>query len=140
MTVTLGAWLGASMAMAVAAFIATCIGALLVVLAWWTAVELGWAQWVAAPWAPTAFFAAYALIRLGLYVLATALIVSEARLRFDRIAGRLAGGAVAVAVDELLHGRPLAPERLEDDGRARGPLKSARDDEAIEVAEDLGPR
>ena len=33
----------------------------------------------------------------------------ECRLRFDRIAGRMAGGALEVAVDHAFHGRPTAP-------------------------------
>src|SRR6516164_6160499 len=45
--------------------------------------------------------------------LLTVLIVVEARLRFDRIAGRMSGGSVEQAVDAMIHGAPGRPVRLD---------------------------
>ncbi len=39
----------------------------------------------------------------------TILIVLDTSLRFDRIAGRMAGGAVAATIDEFLYGHNNAP-------------------------------
>ena len=47
-------------------------------------------------------------------LLFTFLIVLDTALRFDRIAGRMAGGAVASTVDQFLHGRNNAPVFLPD--------------------------
>jgi ABC-type Na+ efflux pump permease subunit len=143
MAVTIGLWMGAAAAIRVASLIVTCILFLIGLVGWMTAASLGLVSWSARPWGPwipMLFFAANTVIALALYVLATALIVSEARLRFDRVAGRMAGGKVAVAVDELLHGRPMAPVRPEDLGRPQPKAKPAPDYEGFEVVEDLGPR
>jgi hypothetical protein len=40
------------------------------------------------------------------------MIVVETRYRFDRVAGRMTGGASAVAIDRLIHGVPMAPVAL----------------------------
>jgi ABC-type Na+ efflux pump permease subunit len=45
--------------------------------------------------------------------LLTILIVVEARLRFDRIAGRMSGGSVEQAVEAMIHGAPSRPVRLD---------------------------
>jgi ABC-type transport system involved in multi-copper enzyme maturation permease subunit len=58
------------------------------------------------------FWMAMQLCVLVLYAVATALLVAEAWLRFDRIAGRMAGGGVQVAVDRLVHGMPMEPVAL----------------------------
>jgi hypothetical protein len=39
----------------------------------------------------------------------TVLVIIESRYRFDRIAGRMTGGDVEVAVDQFLHGTPMEP-------------------------------
>jgi hypothetical protein len=39
-------------------------------------------------------------------------VVIESRYRFDRIAGRMTSGEVEVAVDQFLHGVPMAPVPL----------------------------
>ena len=44
-----------------------------------------------------------------LYLFATLLIVSDTRLRFDRIAGRMTEGRMAVAPDRMIHGDQVAP-------------------------------
>jgi ABC-type Na+ efflux pump permease subunit len=54
--------------------------------------------------------------------LLTVLIVVEARLRFDRLAGRMAGGAVDQAVDAMIHGAPGRPVRLDAGPGPKRPL------------------
>jgi hypothetical protein len=58
---------------------------------------------------PRFFLAGFQIVQLLGYVLLTALVVIECGMRFDRIAGRMAGGAMQVAVDRALHGLPTAP-------------------------------
>ena len=65
-------------------------------------------------------------------VLVTALIVLDTSLRFDRIAGRMAGGAVGVGVDSWLHGHAIMPVFLPKKKRAVG--KKAVSDLVEEVA------
>jgi len=57
---------------------------------------------------------AFAITRIGLYAIATLLIVSETRLRFDRLAGRMTAGAMARSLDEVLYGRPEEPVLVEE--------------------------
>src|SRR5262249_55423061 len=52
------------------------------------------------------------------------LIVAETRLRFDRLAGRMAGGPVEAAVDTMIHGAPGRPVRL---GAGSSPSEPRRD-------------
>jgi ABC-type Na+ efflux pump permease subunit len=47
------------------------------------------------------------------------LIVIETRLRFDRLAGRITGGAAEQAVDAMFHGPPSLPVRLDTGPRSR---------------------
>lgn len=68
------------------------------------------------PWFPTNFDTGIRVTRLALYAAATAAIVAETRLRFDRIAGRMTAGKAAVAVDRFFHGGPVRPVR---DGLAK---------------------
>jgi hypothetical protein len=42
------------------------------------------------------------------YLVLTLVLVADTGLRFDRLAGRMAGGRVATAVDRLIHGKPTA--------------------------------
>jgi hypothetical protein len=56
-------------------------------------------------------------------LLITTLIVVDTGLRFDRIAGRMAGGTVATTVDQFLRGGSLRPVLLP--GRKRAKAKSS---------------
>jgi ABC-type transport system involved in multi-copper enzyme maturation permease subunit len=111
MAVTIGIWLGAYAASFLAAGIIGAIASIFGFLFWMlgmamrlipqSARPLGLINWV--------FWIASHGSLLGAYVIATLMIVSESRLRFDRIAGRMTGGEVEVEIDRLFHGLPLAP-------------------------------
>jgi ABC-type transport system involved in multi-copper enzyme maturation permease subunit len=107
MAITIGIWLASLLVMIIGAFIIVAIGATLCFAVYGLAYQLG-LNWTA-PWFPMSFEMGMTLANLLLYTLATFAIVAEARLRFDRIAGRMAGGGVQVSVDRLLHGTPMAP-------------------------------
>lgn len=140
MAVTIGIWLGAAAASAFVALVVTAVAHLIYFLLWLLAVQLNLAQWGPGPWFPISFGTAYVLVLLATYALATAMAVAEARVRFDRIAGRMAGGQVAIAVDQMLHGRPMPPVLPEVLGRPGPKPKPQTEDEGLEILEDLDPR
>jgi ABC-type transport system involved in multi-copper enzyme maturation permease subunit len=107
MTITIGVWMGALMAVSAGALMIVGMVMMFCLAAFSLGLQLGMA-WTA-PWFPTSFETGFTLARLGLYLLATFAIVAEARLRFDRIAGRMAGTGVQISVDRLLHGLPMEP-------------------------------
>ena len=55
------------------------------------------------------------------YLAATVAIVADTSLRFDRIAGRMTEGEVAIAFSDLIYGRPLAPVYVGPTGEAIAP-------------------
>ena len=102
MTWTIGLWIAS---VAVLGFLAFSIIALIFLLClaiWGVAVQYGLAMINSPPWFPMSFEAAWPLSLDLVTALVTALIVLDTSLRFDRIAGRMAGGAVATGV------RPVA--------------------------------
>jgi ABC-type transport system involved in multi-copper enzyme maturation permease subunit len=124
MSLTMGVWMGAGLALFVASWILTLMLCLFWIFCWWMAVRLQLASSAAGIWAPISVGDLQVILSAALYLATTSLIASESRLRFDRAAGRMAGGEVQVAFDQMLHGRPLAPVRLESGGtrpRAGGP-------------------
>lgn len=127
MGITSGAWLTGRAAAYAAALLITLLAGLILFLVYLWAAAMGLvdpnattSSGVAVPailgfrrWAPLSFDHTLRLFARALYAVATLAIVAETGLRFDRLAGRMAGGTVAVAVDEFLHGPPLvAPGRL----------------------------
>jgi hypothetical protein len=58
----------------------------------------------ARPWFPMGFSTGWALTTNLTILLFTVLVVLDTSLRFDRIAGRMAGGTVATTVDAMVHG------------------------------------
>lgn len=64
-------------------------------------------------WSPLSFADAWVAVRLGLFLILTALVVVESRYRFDRVAGRMTGGTAEVAVDRFFHGTPMAPVAMD---------------------------
>jgi ABC-type transport system involved in multi-copper enzyme maturation permease subunit len=129
MAVTVGVWLGAFVVAAVLTFVTLLLGLFLcnaarIVLSW-----LGLLPPLTTLWFPMAWSVAWPLAKDSLYLLATVLIVVDTRLRFDRVAGRMTEGSVAVAFDRMIYGLPEAPvpapvqvpekvESLVDDGFA----------------------
>jgi hypothetical protein len=114
MALTVGIWLGSLMGFAILALMLAGIGALILLLIWLAGTQLMLLPATGGPWFPVDFGTAFALLFFGLYVVATILVVSESRVRFDRLAGRMAGGTVAVAVDRILHGVPSEAVHLDN--------------------------
>jgi ABC-type transport system involved in multi-copper enzyme maturation permease subunit len=114
MSLTIGIWLGAFVVVSVAAFIALAVSVLVLNAAWLAAAQLGLAPPPPTFWAPLPMYVAWPLATNSVYLLATLLVVADTRLRFDRIAGRMTEGKLAVAFEELVYGRPEAPVPLEE--------------------------
>jgi ABC-type transport system involved in multi-copper enzyme maturation permease subunit len=122
MTWTIGLWLAAQ---AVVAFIAVSIIAIvmmLCILAWSFALRYSLISPTTPPWFPMSWSTGWAITTDLVALLITVLIVADTALRFDRIAGRMAGGAVATTVDAWLHGHSLQPVLLP--GRKQAPEAS----------------
>jgi hypothetical protein len=108
MAITIGIWLGASILVASLAGIMIGVALLLVVLTVQLATMGSFAApgWIL-PWMPYLWSGT----NYAVYVVATLLLISDTRLRFDRIAGRMSAGRAATAVDALIHGKPKDPWR-----------------------------
>jgi ABC-type transport system involved in multi-copper enzyme maturation permease subunit len=112
LTVTIGLYLGSIVAVAVAATIAAVSVTFLVFLCELAAFRLGWASLTVGTWTitPMQFFGpSWTIAWLLLYLLLTALLTADTGLRFDRLAGRMVEGAVAQAIDRVIHDRPRPP-------------------------------
>jgi ABC-type transport system involved in multi-copper enzyme maturation permease subunit len=121
MSLTIGAWLAAGIAIFVVSWVIALTLALFWLFCVWMAVQMQLVSVAGGPWAPISLMDLQTVLAAGLYLLATSMVATESRLRFDRIAGRMAGDEAQVAVDEMLHGKPLAPVRIPGfDGRANG--------------------
>lgn len=112
MSVTIGVWMAAGAAVFAASWVLAGVIALFWLFCWFMAVRLQLVTFAAGVWSPITIFDLQKILSASMYVVGTLMIASESRLRFDRIAGRMAGGEAQVAVDRLLHGEPLAPVRL----------------------------
>lgn len=87
---------------------AVCIGVgFACIIGWMYAINAGVITVQNPPWFPMSFRLGMNLVFHGLAAIVTILIVIETRLRFDRVAGRMTAGAAALAVDQLLLGRPM---------------------------------
>jgi len=117
MGVTIGIWLGTYILALGVAVIACAAVAVACILGWLAATQAGLVPSSARPWFPMPFWLGIDLVFHGQFLALTFLVVIETRLRFDRVAGRMTAGAAAVAVERLIHGRPMAPVLL--DGAAR---------------------
>lgn len=113
MSITMGIWMLAGLALFVASWVISAIVSLFYLFSWWMAAQAGLLATTGGPWAPLSIFDLQTIVVVGLYLVATSLVASESRLRFDRIAGRMAGGEVQVAFDQIVHGQPLAPVRID---------------------------
>ncbi len=121
MGVTLGIWLGAFLLAIAIAWLVCLLVVMGCVIGWLVAIQLGVSSFNVRPWFPMSWHLGSDLVFYGQYLAATLLIVSETRLRFDRVAGRMTGGSAAVAIDQLIHGKPMAPVMLDVKGKATRP-------------------
>jgi ABC-type transport system involved in multi-copper enzyme maturation permease subunit len=109
MSLTIGTWLGAYVAVVVTAGVIILAGLFVCNAALIALAQIGVVPTVTALWIPLPAYIAWPLTMNALFLAATLLIVADTRLRFDRIAGRLTEGAASLAVDQFLYGRPEEP-------------------------------
>jgi hypothetical protein len=133
MTWTIGLWIASAVVLSFLAFSIIAIGFLLCLAVWGVAVQYGLAMINSPPWFPLGFETAWPLSLDLVTALVTALIVLDTSLRFDRIAGRMAGGAMATGVDRWLHGHTIQPVFLPDK------RKSFRRTKALPELQELVP-
>ena len=114
MTWTIGLWIASAAVLGFLAFSIIAIVCLLCVAVWSVAIQYGFATINSPPWFPLSWDVAWPLSLDLVTVIVTVLIVLDTSLRFDRIAGRMAGGAMATGVDRWLHGHTIQPVFLPD--------------------------
>jgi ABC-type transport system involved in multi-copper enzyme maturation permease subunit len=104
MTWTIGLWMAGHALIAVCA-VSIMLGVVTVFLGIWAfATQYNIIPVNSAPWFPMSWSNGWALTVDLLTLVLTVLVVLDTSLRFDRIAGRTAGGAVATTVDAWVHG------------------------------------
>jgi ABC-type Na+ efflux pump permease subunit len=108
MTWTIGSWLFGMVAIAVAAGSLMAVGWMAMLAIWSVALQTGYAP-IAPPSSPISIGTAWVLCNDLVMVVVAFLIILDTSVRFDRIAGRMAGGAFATTVDQFLYGGPLRP-------------------------------
>jgi ABC-type transport system involved in multi-copper enzyme maturation permease subunit len=114
MTLAVGLWMAAMALLSLLAAMLVLTICLAVQLVWLSLYGFLPPSGLAPPltWLPITFGDAWRAVQLLLYLALTVAVVIESRYRFDRIAGRMTGGEVEVAVDQFLHGVPMAPVPL----------------------------
>jgi hypothetical protein len=113
MTWTIALWLISLAGVAATAFLILGLCVMLLILIWLYAIQLMLIPPNSPPWFPLTWQQSWPLLTNAISLLMTILIVLDTRLRFDRLAGRMAGGPVEAAVDAWLHGQPRQPVLLE---------------------------
>ena len=110
MTWTIALWLTSLAVVAFLALTLISIVLLTVFAAWLTAISYAYIVPSSTPWSiGIGWDTGWPLTTDLVTLLITFLIVLDTGLRFDQIAGRMAGGAVATSVDLWLHGRQNQP-------------------------------
>jgi ABC-type transport system involved in multi-copper enzyme maturation permease subunit len=136
MTWTITWWLISSGVVAFAALSVILFGIMVVMsfqmYLWTYFPQVGWAPPVARFAFPMSWDVAWPLATNTITLLISIALVAETRLRFDRLAGRMAGGAVESKVDEWLHGHPRTAVFIPAKGSA-AETKAASADEALAV-------
>jgi hypothetical protein len=106
MVLTIGTWLGACVLVRILAGILIFVGGALV----WATIQLATMGNAAFPtWLMSSLRYVWPATNDAVYLVMTLTLVADTGLRFDRLAGRMAGGRMATAVDRLIHGKPTAP-------------------------------
>lgn len=114
MTWTIALWMASAAVVAFLALAIIAMGFLLFITIWLVEVQYGFAAINSPPWFPMRFSTAWTITTDLVVLLLTILIVLDTSLRFDRLSGRMAGGAVATSVDQWLRGHANAPVFLPD--------------------------
>ena len=129
MTWTIALWLAAEALVAFLALSIIAMVCLFFITVWMVEVRYGFVMMNSPPWFPMSFSTAWPLATDLVIVLLTVLIVLDTSLRFDRLSGRMAGGALATSVDQWLRGGSTAPVFLPDAKRA----VAKEPDELVEI-------
>jgi ABC-type transport system involved in multi-copper enzyme maturation permease subunit len=107
---TISMWLVSEVAVAMFALTLIALAWMIVFASWSAAVSYGYIVPSSTPWIiGLSWETGWPLTTNLVTALFTALIVLDTSVRFDQVAGRMAGGAVATTVDEFLHGRQNQP-------------------------------
>ena len=124
MTWTIAFWLIGQAVVVLVALAMICMAMLLTFALWLLALRYGLVAMNSTPWTPMSWAVGWPLTTDLITLLGTLLIFGDTALRFDRIAGRMAGGAVATSVDAFLRGGTHRPVLLPDrkNARAKRPL------------------
>jgi hypothetical protein len=113
MTLAILAWLATVLGAAILASLMAGVIGIAVMFAWDQAYAYGL---VATSGGPRVMMVAFGMswwpCFLVPFAVTTLLVMSDSRLRFDRLAGRMTGGELAAKFDEILHGRPRPPVLL----------------------------
>jgi len=111
MSLAVGLWLAVLALLSVVAVILVFMIFVAVNVFWWSFHRFTPPPGLVGPFVlmPMTFGDGWRTTLLFLYLVLAVAVVIESRYRFDRIAGRMTGGAVEVAVDRFLHGIPMAP-------------------------------
>jgi ABC-type Na+ efflux pump permease subunit len=112
MTWTIALWLLGQAVVAIVAFSIICIAVLATLGLWLIAVRYGLVAVNSTPWTPMSWALGWPLTTDIVTLLITLMIFADTALRFDRIAGRMAGGALAARVDSFLRGDAYRPVLL----------------------------
>ena len=123
MTWTIALWLGAQVAVASLALAIISIVMMACVTIWGIWLQLGLIPPTTPPFFIMSFGLGWSLTTNAVTFLGALLVVTDTRLRFDRLAGRMAEGRVSVAVDNWVHGQPARPVLLNPP--SRGSVASA---------------
>ena len=137
MTVTLGIWLVAGALSTIVAGLLFAISGLIWLMFWLVGSAYGVLAPNRAMWTPLTWEAIWAVLTLAPYAMAAAMIVAEARLRFDRVAGRQATGELYLTLPpeppESVASPPHPstaptpePDLLAEDDAILGPVKTSR--------------
>ncbi len=117
MSITVGVWLGSIVVSRCVALLFMAAGFILVSAFWLATSQIGLTAPTAAVFIPGFFTYGWPIALNLTYLIATIFIVIDTRIRFDRLAGRMTEGELAVAVDDLIYGRP-ADEFLQEPNAA----------------------
>jgi ABC-type transport system involved in multi-copper enzyme maturation permease subunit len=129
-------WLVMQAVVAFASLAIIMVGLTVCLSVWVSAIRLGLIPPNAPPtrFFPMSWSLAWALCTNIVLLVITMLVVTDTRLRFDRIGGRITGGTVASSVDAFLYGHALQPVFLPS-GRPKTKTKAKVKSEPEPVGE-----
>jgi ABC-type Na+ efflux pump permease subunit len=114
MTWTIALWLVGYAVVAMIALSIIVLAIMATLVCWLAAVRYGLVAMNSTPWTPMSWAVGWPLTTDIVTLVITLLIFLDTAVRFDRIAGRMAGGAVASKVDTFLRGGSYRPVLLPD--------------------------